>query len=1011
MDSSPPKYNGTQNPEEWLKEFRFFCLLRGIQEEHEILELALLKIDNTIPIPKEGISSFSDLSNLLKDHITYTLQCKVAFEELKGIKYNIDMNIVEFIAKFLSLCVNSHVINVQDQKTCLVQACPDDIVRDIFISKIKKLSSMHRVIEIFHDTMTEYKSQIRYGSRVALKHVVTSQYLSHGSKHKPDPLRANLSEVFCSSWKRSDNDVWIVTATYGQNKAPGDPVFFNAMIQLVHEKTREALFGDEGQLNLSGAWVWTLTDPRTNWIVQSHDLLNYDNPDFVMDGDIITLRHNLNKMTLQSHEFKNSAGNQEVIIHGDGQSDIHKSVAINNFPTLTPRAKSPTGNKRNSITSPRFYEILDYVATKMNVPLHFGTFMKRRFNKDDISAPQDFEHIIHTESGEQAAEFLVYLNQNQTLNKFPGDTINYKSFLKQIDGEPAIPDIEINKSGTVIIKNYAKDKLPINDSEFLDQIVPSLTTIEKSVAAKVYFENYFYGILKKPSGRSKRRMQLETELESMKISDQDKREIRQEWLNLESDYMRLLRRKITVNSFQIIKTVGHGAFGVVKLVRDHTTGVTYAMKVMRKADMLKKGQEGHVKAERDILTAAAENSQWIVKLNYSFQDADHLYLVMEYMPGGDLLNLLIEKDIFEEEFAKFYVAEMVLCIEEAHKMGYIHRDVKPDNFLFDGEGHIRLSDFGLATDFHWVHDSQYYEQQRRDLLRKTGVDLETDTLSKAMAKKYRTPKWMDQWSDEDVSDSDVPNTRVLSWRDKHRKKMAFSVVGTNNYMAPEVLRGTGYNRGCDWWSLGVIIFEMLYGYPPFSSKTRHATRQKIVNWRQYLRFPSRPRVSRDVQDLIEHLICEKEDRFGSKMTSSAVKPNGLYMANRKSTVLVLGDASEIKLHPWFKGIDWENLHKKTPPFRPQLSSEIDTRYFEDNIDDNPLAPPGGEVERKPKDPMLRDKHHGKEILRMRKELAFKGYTYKGLPLENQRGGMAERVKRRGSGIKDDRSLRIRSMSL
>ena len=115
----------------------------------------------------------------------------------------------------------------------------------------------------------------------------------------------------------------------------------------------------------------------------------------------------------------------------------------------------------------------------------------------------------------------------------------------------------------------------------------------------------------------------------------------------------------------------------------------------------------------------------------------------------------------------------------------------------------------MATDFHWAHDSQYYEQQRRNLLRKTGVDIETDTLSKAMIKKYRTSKWMDQWSDEDDSDNDVPSTRILSWRDKHRKKMAFSVVGTNNYMAPEVLRGTGYNRGCDWWSLGVSKLNIL----------------------------------------------------------------------------------------------------------------------------------------------------------------------------------------------------------
>ncbi|CAB5334777.1 unnamed protein product [Rhizophagus irregularis] len=233
----PSKYNGTQNPEEWLKEFRFFCLLRGIHDEHTMLELAMLKIDNTIPIPEE------------------------AFEELKNIKY---------------------------------------------------------------DTEMKHKGQIRYGSRIALKHVVTGQYLSHGNKHKPDILRSNLSEVFCSGWKRGGNDVWVITAAYGQNKAPGDPISSNSMIQLVHEVTRESLFGDEGQLNLSGAWVWTLTDPRTNWIIQRHSTLYYDSPGYVMDCDIINLRHNLNKMTLKSHEFKNSAGHQEVIIHGDGQEDLHQ---------------------------------------------------------------------------------------------------------------------------------------------------------------------------------------------------------------------------------------------------------------------------------------------------------------------------------------------------------------------------------------------------------------------------------------------------------------------------------------------------------------------------------------------------------------------------------------------------------------------------------------------------------------------------------------------------------------
>ncbi|CAG8447612.1 8562_t:CDS:10 [Diversispora eburnea] len=206
---------------------------------------------------------------------------------------------------------------------------------------------------------------------------------------------------------------------------------------------------------------------------------------------------------------------------------------------------------------------------------------------------------------------------------------------------------------------------------------------------------------------------------------------------------------------------------------------------------------------------------------------------------------------------------------------------------------------------------------------------------------------------------------------------------------------------------------MLYGYPPFISKSRHTTRMKIINWRTNLKFPSRPKVSREAQDLIGKLICEKEDRLGSSKSSN--RPNELYLSSRKSAIFGFDDASEIKSHPWFKDIDWDNLHKSKPPFIPQLKNDIDTRYFEENIDDKPLASPennGHGVERKPKDPMLRDKHHGKEILDMRKALAFIGYTFKGLPTENQRGSMAERVR----GIPDFNknidgkgSLKLRAM--
>ncbi|KAG5457365.1 MAG: kinase-like domain-containing protein [Olpidium bornovanus] len=198
----------------------------------------------------------------------------------------------------------------------------------------------------------------------------------------------------------------------------------------------------------------------------------------------------------------------------------------------------------------------------------------------------------------------------------------------------------------------------------------SLVTKERSVAAKIYFENYFDRMLSAPhTGRAKRRMQLEEKLQSMDIPDAEKRAIRQEWLGTESEHMRRLREKISVDSFDVLSTIGNGAFGVVKLVREKATSELFAMKVMRKVDMLRRGQEGHVRAERDLLSKASESATWIVKLVYSFQDSDNLYLVMEYMAGGDLLSLLIKRDVFEEDFAKFYAAEMVTCIEEAHRLG------------------------------------------------------------------------------------------------------------------------------------------------------------------------------------------------------------------------------------------------------------------------------------------------------------------------------------------------------
>jgi len=224
------------------------------------------------------------------------------------------------------------------------------------------------------------------------------------------------------------------------------------------------------------------------------------------------------------------------------------------------------------------------------------------------------------------------------------------------------------------------------------------------------------------------------------------------------------------------------------------------------------------------------------------------------------------------------------------------------------------------------------------------------------------------------------------------------------------------------------MFEMLYGYPPFISKSRHTTRIKIINWRQTLRFPAKPKVSREVQDLIEKLICEKEFRLGRSPPApqnankrwSTVSPHLMqqhqHMLNQSLNSQGLGDASEIKSHPWFRGVDWATLRSQEPPFRPVLKDPADTRYFDEMVDDNPMAAPEGE-ERVIRDPLLGNKNEGRRLLDMRKKLAFAGYTFRGFHAhggkKNKDADYLQGLKLHpnawGMGATD--SVRLRSMSL
>ncbi|EPZ32698.1 Serine/threonine-dual specificity kinase domain-containing protein [Rozella allomycis CSF55] len=480
----------------------------------------------------------------------------------------------------------------------------------------------------------------------------------------------------------------------------------------------------------------------------------------------------------------------------------------------------------------------------------------------------------------------------------------------------------------------------------------SIETHEKSAAAKIYFEQYFDSLSKNPLQRYKRRVIFEKELENMNIPDSEKQQVRQSWLKQESDNMRMLRQKIAVDSFEVIKILGKGAFGVVKLVKEKDTGELFAMKIIRKDVALKKRQEGHVRAERDFLIEASESSKWIVKLVYSFQDNNNLYM------GGDLLTLLIRQDVLNEDMAKFYAAEMVCAIAEAHQLGYIHRDVKPDNFLFEESGHLKLSDFGLATNFHWTHDAAFYDLHRsktQTVLQRNQSNAQIEDSTNSMAESSAEAHML------------VPPSKdkILDWRDRHRKQQAYSIVGTNNYMAVEVIQGKdGYDELCDWWSFGVILYEMLYGFPPFCSSSKHNTKLKILRWKQTLKFPDEPVVSNEAKDLIEKLLCDPESRLGrvKKENDENVQDNEVLEARE--------DIEQIKAHPFFAEIDWENIRTKRPPFVPDLKSSTDTSYFDEVQESNSHSSSQGLNEE-----TLTEED--KKVMELRKEFAFVGFTFRG----------------------------------
>ena len=341
-------------------------------------------------------------------------------------------------------------------------------------------------------------------------------------------------------------------------------------------------------------------------------------------------------------------------------------------------------------------------------------------------------------------------------------------------------------------------------------------------------------------------------IDNLNISELEKEKVKKNIFEKEISKYRKNREKLTIKDYESLSIIGRGAFGEVHVCREKKTGQIVAIKKIKKNIIENKNQVIHIRNEQLILSKV--KSKWIVDLKASFQEGDYLYLIMEFLQGGDLLSLLIQKEILSEEESKFYLCEIILAIETLHNLDCIYRDIKPNNILIDKNGHIKLTDFGLA-------------------------------------------KISDNLLNEDININNNDNND-----NKHRRN--YSYVGTCLYTAPEVLSKKEYGKEIDWWSLGVIFYEMIYGYCPFIGKYFKEVHSKVLNYNNYLIFPDKYNISDNAKDLIKKLITNSDNRLGK---------NG---------------SEEIKSHPFFKGINWNKIKCMKPPFIPNLKNDTDIKYFE-----------------------------------------------------------------------------------
>eukprot|EP00939_MAST-03C_sp_MAST-3C-sp1_P002825 g2825.t1 len=390
----------------------------------------------------------------------------------------------------------------------------------------------------------------------------------------------------------------------------------------------------------------------------------------------------------------------------------------------------------------------------------------------------------------------------------------------------------------------------------------------------------------------------------------------------------LSEQRVSSEDFQRLCCLGTGSFGKVLQVRHNESGDIYAMKIIKKSRVVKKKVELSTMLERDVLAQVAH--PFIVELHCAFQTMDKLYLVMTFIPGGELFWHLHDQGTFPEDVARFYVAELVLAVSYLHSRSIIHRDIRPENLLLGGDGHLIVTDFGLAKALSRSRNERVDQFDKGNLAIRENKRMQSKVNTSSVTSSPKHAAAGNEREDEsdhtispDLSSllAGVPAEASPSSKatcTATRANRAVTLCGAEEYMAPEMIAGGGYGKSVDWWSVGILLYEMLTGAPPFTQKGRSGSCEKIFHMILNERVKMPPYLSKACHGIIRGLLERNVQRR---------------LGCFKSTMFKKGGVDAIKMHPFFANTRWEKLVSKDvkPPILPDLADVADTRHFTEDF--------------------------------------------------------------------------------